>query len=199
MHAIVRGAPGYFGRRGPFPSEDGGWEHSNQSARACYRALDRLWRTDEQSGLDAELMHVAHADAHRLRPRVEAEFVPPRFTQANFHAIQFFVHRTPSGWVTNGVVDMEVALGGWPLCDVPGIVADLSHPRLGGYRWWWPWFESYGEPDFDLFRLVLLTIGQSWWNVVAPHSWGTAPREGVRRHILSSRSWGELLHISTLA
>ena len=197
MHAIVLAAPGYFGRRGPFPSEDGGWEHSNQSAQACYRALEGLWRADEQSSLDAELLDAARAYAQRVRPRVEAEFTPPRFTQANCHAGQFFVLRTSSGWVTTGVVDMEVALGGWPLCDVPGIVADLSHPRLGGYGWWWPWFEGYGKPDFDLFRLVLLTIGQSWWNVVAPNSWGAVPRERVLRHVLSSSSWDELLDVST--
>jgi hypothetical protein len=43
----------------------------------------------------------------------------------------FFVARSPGGWAVTGVVDMEVALGGWPLCDLPGIVGDLSHPRFG--------------------------------------------------------------------
>jgi hypothetical protein len=195
MHGIVMAAPGYFGRRGPFP---GGWEHSNQSAQAYYRALESLWRADEEAGVDPELVAAARAYAERVRPRVEAAFVPPRFTQANCHAAQFFVARTPGGWAVTGVVDMEVALGGWPLCDVLGIVADLSHPRFGGYRWWWPWFEGYGEPDFDLVRFVLLTTGQSWWAAVAPHSWGAARRDTVLRHLLASDTWDELLDVSAL-
>ena len=198
MHAIVMAAPGYFGRRGPFPAEEGGWEHSNQSARACYRALEGLWRADEQAGVPAELVAAARAYAGRVRPRVEAAFVPPRFTQGNCHAAQFFVARTAGGWAVTGVVDMEVALGGWPLCDVPGIVADLSHPRFSGYRWWRPWFEGYGEPGFDLVRFVLLTTGQSWWAAVAPQSWGAARRDRVLRHLLAGGTWDTLLDVRAL-
>ena len=65
------------------------------------------------------------------------------FTQGICHAGQFFVARTLGGWLVTGVVDMEVALGGWPPCDAPGIVADLSHSRFGGYCWWRPWSEGY--------------------------------------------------------
>ncbi len=195
MHAIVMAAPGYFGRGGPFPAQEGGWEHSNQSAQAYYRALERLWRADEEAGVPPELVAEARAYAERVRPRVEAAFVPPRFTQANCHAAQFFVARSPGGWAVTGVVDMEVALGGWPLCDLPGIVADLSHPRFGGYRWWRPWFEGYGEPGIDLVRLVLLTTGQSWWAAVAPHSWGAVRRDRLLRHLLASGTWDELLDV----
>jgi len=122
-----------------------------------------------------------------MRPRVEAAFVPPRFTQANCHAVQFFAARTPGGWAVTGVVDMEVALGGWPLLDVAGIAWDLSHPRFGGYRWWRPWFEGYGEPDIDLFRLVLLTTGS-----------GAARRGTMLRRLLASDTWDELLDVSAL-
>ncbi|MBV9445602.1 MAG: hypothetical protein JO345_06865 [Streptosporangiaceae bacterium] len=152
MHGIVMAAPGYFGRQGPFGGE---WEHGFQSARAYYRAMEIWWRSDEEAGADPALVAVARAYAGRMRPRVEATFVPPRFTQANCHAEQFFAARTPGSWAVTGVVDMEVALGGWPLLDVAGIAFALSHPRFGGYRWWRPWFEGYGEPDIDLFRLVL--------------------------------------------
>jgi Ser/Thr protein kinase RdoA (MazF antagonist) len=195
MHAIVLAAPGYFGRRGPFP---GDWEHSNQSARAYYRVLEGLWRADEEAGVPPDLVAQARGYAERMRPRVEAAFVPPCFTQANCHAAQFFVARTPGGWAVTGVVDMEVALGGWPLCDMPGIVADLSHPRFGGYRWWRPWVEGYGEPGFDLVRFVLLTTGQSWWAAVAPQGWGAARRDRVMRHLLASGAWDELLDVSAL-
>jgi len=58
---------------------------------------------------------------------------------------------------------------------------------------------GHGEPDFDLFRFVLLTMDQSWWNVVAPHSWGAAPRERVVRHVLSSHTWDDLLNVLTLS
>src|SRR6266568_3835556 len=123
----------------------------------------------------------------RMRPRVEAAFVPPRFTQANCHAEQFFAARTPGGWAVTGVVDMEVALGGWPLLDVAGIAAALSHPRFGGYRWWRPWFEGYGEPDIDLLRLALLTTGS-----------GAARRGTMLRRLLASDTWDELLDVSAL-
>src|SRR5437764_840934 len=121
MHGIVMAAPGYFGRQGPF---GGDWEHGFQSARAYYRAMEIWWRTDEEAGADPALVAAARAYAGRMRPRVEAAFVPPRFTQANCHAEQFFAARTPGGWAVTGVVDMEVALGGWPLLDVAGIAFD---------------------------------------------------------------------------
>ena len=195
MHAIVMAAPGYFGRRGPFP---GDWEHSFQSARAFYRGIEGVWRADAEAGVSPELISAARGYAARMRSRVAAAFVPPRFTQGNCHAGQFFVARTPGGWAVSGVVDMEVALGGWPLCDVTGIVAELSHPRFGGYDWWRPWLEGYGEPDLDLVRFVLLTMGQSWWALVAPRGWGAARRDQVLRHLLASDTWDELLDVSAL-
>jgi hypothetical protein len=184
MHGIVMAAPGYFGRQGPFP---GDWEHGHQSARAYYRAMEIWWRADEEAGADPALVAAARAYAGRMRPRVEAAFVPPRFTQANYHAEQFFAARTPGGWAVTGVVDMEVALGGWPLLDVAGIAAALSHPRFGGYRWWRPWFEGYGEPDIDLLRLALLTTGS-----------GAARRGTMLRRLLASDTWDELLDVSAL-
>ena len=184
MHGIVMAAPGYFGRQGPLA---GDWEHGFQSARAYYRAMEIWWRADEEAGADPALVAAARAYAGRMRPRVEAAFVPPRFTQANCHAEQFFAARTPGGWAVTGVVDMEVALGGWPLLDVAGIAAALSHPRFGGYRWWRPWFEGYGEPDIDLFRLVLLTTGS-----------GAARRGTMLRRLLASETWDELLDVSAL-
>jgi hypothetical protein len=62
------------------------------------------------------------------------------------------------------------------------------------------WFEGYGEPGFDLVRFVLLTTGQSWWAVVALHSWGAVRRDRVLRHLLASASitWDELLDVSAL-
>jgi len=82
---------------------------------------------------------------------------------------------------------VEVALGGWPLLDVAGIAFDLSHPRFGGYRWWRPWFEGYGEPDIDLFRLVLLSTGS-----------GAARRDTMLRRLLAGGTWDELLDVSAL-
>ena len=101
--------------------------------------------------------------------------------------MQFFAVRTPGGWAVTGVVDMEVALGGWPLFDVAGIAFALSHPRFAGYRWWRPWFEGYGEPDIDLFRLVLLGTGS-----------GAARRDTMLRRLLASDTWDELLDVSAL-
>jgi len=170
MHGIVMAAPGYFGRQGPF---GGDWEHGFQSARAYYRAMEIWWRADEEAGADPELVAAARAYAGRMRPRVEAAFVPPRFTQANCHAVQFFAARTPGGWAVTGVVDMEVALGGWPLFDVAGIAAAL--------------FEGYGEPDIDLFRLVLLSTGS-----------GAARRDTMLRRLLAGDTWDELLDVSAL-
>jgi hypothetical protein len=55
------------------------------------------------------------------------------------------------------------------------------------------------EPDFDLFRLVLLTTGASWWAMVAPHSCDAARRDLVLRHLLASGTWDELLDVSALS
>jgi len=46
--------------------------------------------------VDPELVAAARAYAERVRPRAEAAFVPPRFTQANCHAAQFFVACAPA-------------------------------------------------------------------------------------------------------
>lgn len=68
MHAIVMAAPGYFGRGGPFPAQEGGWEHSNQSAQVYYRGLERLWRADEEAGVPPELVAEARAYAAPIGP-----------------------------------------------------------------------------------------------------------------------------------
>ena len=54
-------------------------------------------------------------------------------------------------------------------------------------EWWRPWFEGYGEPDIDLFRLVLLTTGS-----------GAARRGAMLRRLLASGTWDDLLDVSAL-
>jgi hypothetical protein len=65
------------------------------------------------------------------------------------------------------------------------VTAAGSQPRFGGYRWWRPWFEGYGEPDIDLFRLALLTTSS-----------GAAGRDTMLRRLLASDTWDELLDVS---
>jgi hypothetical protein len=59
-------------------------------------------------------------------------------------------------------------------------------------RWWEPFFAGYGTvPDFELFRLHMLTFGEPSYKCFGPDRWpGT--RQEILARVLAADRWEAL-------
>lgn len=191
MHSISFDFPGYIVNDGPtVPPDENGWQHPAWSVRKTQQ--------EAFASLDMDRPHITVELAEQLQslfltiPEVlSPAFQPPHFTQVNCHSHQFFLWQDTSAWQVSGCLDMEVASAGCCLYDLAGFCIQMA-AFFPATSWWLPFFQGYGrEPDFDLFKLLLLGLPEICFRIYGETRWpGT--RQHILTHLLMASDWDEL-------
>jgi aminoglycoside phosphotransferase len=192
MHALTFAYPGYITGDGPTAAPaSGDWQHPAWSVQVC--------RQSAQAALERERQRLSPAVASQLEAtyasldeQLAPAYQPLRFTQANMHSHQFFLERAGEAWRVTGVVDMEVASAGSAYYDLVAFALEMAAYHPVSTRWWEPFFHGYGcKPEFELFRLQMLTFGEASFKCFGPAYWpGT--REEILARLLAADCWEAL-------
>jgi aminoglycoside phosphotransferase len=192
MHEITFVYPGYITVDGPTaPPSSNEWQHPVWSAAVCQRdSLARLER--ERTRLSPALANQLETRFSTLAEQLAPAYSPLRFVQANMHSHQFFLEREGNGWRVTGVLDMEVASAGDAYFDLVAFALEMAAFHPPNTRWWEPFFHGYGkEPEFDLFRMHMLTFGEESFKCFGPPYWqGT--RQEILARLLAAQKWEAL-------
>jgi aminoglycoside phosphotransferase len=192
VHEITFAYPGYILGDGPLAAPASNeWQHSVWSAQVCQRnALAMLERDRKRLSLEVanELQALFGSLAERLAPAYQ----PLRFVQANMHSHQFFLEPQDDDWRVTGMLDMEVASAGDSMFDLVAFALEMAAFHPVSTRWWEPFFHGYNAmPDFELFRLHMLTFSEESFKCFGPDRWpGT--RQEILARLLTAKTWEAL-------
>jgi hypothetical protein len=96
-----------------------------------------------------------------------------------------------------GILDMENCSAGAPLFDLTKFAIEMAANFGSRLRWWAPLFQAYGtEPDFDVFRMVLL--GHAHINYVCGERVWPGTRGDILAHLLTAKTWEELFDMDRI-
>jgi hypothetical protein len=128
-----------------------------------------------------------------LEEQLAVAYQPLRFVQTNMHSHQFYlVPQQENGWKVTGVLDMEVASAGDSTFDLVACALEMAAFYPASTRWWEFFFGGYGtEPDFELFRLHMLTFGEESFKCFGPERW-SGTRQEVLARLLAAEKWETL-------
>ena len=196
MHTIGFRFPGYImtpdGPPTPLdPTRSGHviWSARNRQTQSLASLL-----TDRNT-LPSALFDAVRERLSTIEQALGPAYDPPRFVHGDCHAHQFFVSppaQPGEPWQVHGVVDLEVASAGDSLQDLVTFCIEAAVVFPPASRWWEPFFAGYGgEPEFDLFRLRLLSVGHPSFAWPRPPE-QRRPWEHVLRHLLAARDWDAL-------
>jgi hypothetical protein len=146
----------------------------------------------ERARLSPSLADELYTRFSTLEERLAHCYRPLRFVQANMHSHQFFLEAQKDGWQVTGVLDMEVASAGDTYFDLVAFALEMAAFHPVSTRWWEPFFAGYGaEPDFELFRLHMLTFGEESFKCFGAEYWpGT--RQEILARLLAATKWEAL-------
>lgn len=193
VHDITFRFPGYLmDPTGPdAPPDERAWQHPIWTARRAQEDALTLLDVDRPrlSPATAERVEVAYAD---LSATLEPIYRSPRFTHGDCHVGQFYLDAGADGWAVTGFVDMEVASAGAPEYDLIKFALEMMSHFSPETEWWQPFFTGYGrEPDFEQFRLLLLTSSEASFKAHGEEHW-PATREATLANLLAARDWRTL-------
>lgn len=201
VHEIAFRFPGYLmSREGPAaPPDENAWHHPIWTARSAQEHALALLEMDRPRLSPAVAMQVEAAFSS-LAAELAPLYQSPRFTHGDCHAQQFFLAapraapRVPGvdDWCVTGFMDMEVASAGTVEYDLIKMALELmSHVPLET-RWWESLFAGYGrEPDFEHFRLLLLSSSEESFRAYGAEHW-PATREETLAGLLAAHDWRSL-------
>lgn len=201
VHEIMFRFPGYLmSHDGPdAPPDENAWQHPIWTARSAQEHALALLEADRPRLSPALAMQVEAAFSS-LAAQLAPLYEPPRFTHGDCHAEQFFLAAPraaprvpgPHGWSVSGFVDMEVTSAGAPAYDLNKMALELMSQFPPETRWWVPLFTGYGqEPDFEQFRLLLLSSSEASFKAYGAEHW-PATREATLAGLLAARDWRTL-------
>jgi hypothetical protein len=92
----------------------------------------------------------------------------------------------------HGLPTVEVASAGDAIFDLVAFALEMAAFHPISTRWWEPFFAGYStEPDFELFRLHMLTFGEESFKCFGAGRWpGT--RQEILSRLLAAEKWEAL-------
>jgi aminoglycoside phosphotransferase len=201
VHEIMFRFPGYLmSHDGPdAPPDENAWQHPIWTAKSAQEHALALLEADRP-----RISPVVARDVEAAFSSLAAQLAPlyqsPRFTHGDCHAQQFFLAapraapRVPGAhdWSVSGFVDMEVASAGAVEHDLIKMSLELMSHFPPETRWWEPLFAGYGRgPDFELFRLLLLSSSEESFRAYGAEHW-PATREETLAGLLAANDWRTL-------
>jgi Ser/Thr protein kinase RdoA (MazF antagonist) len=173
------------------PPDPGAWQHPIWTAARAH--------ADALALLDADRPRLAPTTAKRLEAAyaaipvtLESLYRQLRFTHGDCHVGQFYVVSGGDGWQVTGFVDMEDASAGAPEYDLVKFTLEMMSQFSPETGWWQPLFARYGQkPDFEQFRLLLLTSSEASFKAHGEEHW-PATREATLANLLAAQDWRTL-------
>lgn len=197
MHSLTYQHPGYLIDGPPARPRPNQWLH-------WLSRLERfLLHFFENMAADSASVDLATRDAaasllERTLPRLREAYRPLRFVHGDCHASVFFLTAQDQRWRVSGILDMENCSAGAPLFDLAKFALEMAANFGAHVRWWEPLFQAYGaEPDFDVFRMVL--VGHAHINFVCGERVWPGTRADILGHLLTARTWEEMFDTGRIA
>jgi Ser/Thr protein kinase RdoA (MazF antagonist) len=197
MHSLTYEEPGYLIDGPPNPPRPNQWLHwLSRLERFLLHFFENM--TEDAASVDLDTRDAAASLLERALPRLREAYRPLRFVHGDCHANVFFLAGEGRRWRVSGILDMENCSAGAPVFDLTKFALEMGANYGSRLRWWEPLFQAYGaEPDFDVFRMVM--VGHAHINFVCGEPIWPGTRADILRHLLAARTWAEMFDTDQIA